>query len=147
MEDTEIQIFICSLGLFSKVQSHCSTLKPSDLLDSPDVSEDPWKSGTIQVNYNFWAGPGTEPLNPGQLTTMPMLPVCNKTRRLISLLYRRFYMRASSSTLFKLCTSFIRPYLEYSSTVWNPYLERNRSWSRNMHWKCAQNHGMQVMKI
>ena len=42
---------------------------------------------------------------------------------LVSLLYRRFYMHASSSTLLKLYTNFIRPHLEYSSAVWNPYLK------------------------
>ena len=45
---------------------------------------------------------------------------CNKTRRLIGLLYRRFHQHSSSSTLIKLYCSFIRPHLEYASVVWNP---------------------------
>ena len=49
--------------------------------------------------------------------------LCNKTRRFVGLLYRRFYMHARSSTLLKLYTSFIWPHLEYSSAVWNPYLK------------------------
>lgn len=48
--------------------------------------------------------------------------LCNKTRRLIGLLYRRFYKHAASSTLLQLYKSFIRPHLEYCSVVWNPYL-------------------------
>ena len=50
--------------------------------------------------------------------------LCNKTRRLVGLLYRCFYMHASSSTLLKLyTTSFIQPHLECLSAVWNPYLK------------------------
>ena len=49
--------------------------------------------------------------------------LCNRSRRLIGLLYRRFYKHASSNTLLKLYISFIRPRLEYSSAVWNPYLK------------------------
>ena len=48
---------------------------------------------------------------------------CNKTRKLIGLLYRRFYQHASSSTLLKLYCSFLRPHLEYASIVWNPSLK------------------------
>lgn len=48
--------------------------------------------------------------------------LCNKARRLIGLLYRRFYKHAASSTLLQLYKSFIRPHLEYCSVVWNPYL-------------------------
>ena len=48
---------------------------------------------------------------------------CNKTRRLIGLLYRRFHQHSSSSTLIKLYCSFICPHLEYASVVWNPGLK------------------------
>ena len=49
--------------------------------------------------------------------------VCNKSRKLIGLLYRRFYQNSSSHILLKLYKSFIRPHLEYSSVVWNPHLK------------------------
>ena len=48
--------------------------------------------------------------------------LCNKVRRLIGLLYRRFYKHADSTTLLQLYKSFVRPHLEYCSVVWNPYL-------------------------
>ena len=48
---------------------------------------------------------------------------CNKTRRLIGLLYRQFYENATSPTLLKLYCSFIRPHLEYAAIVWNPALK------------------------
>ena len=49
--------------------------------------------------------------------------MCNKTRKLIGLLYRRFYQSSNSATLLKLYLSFIRPDLEYSSPVWSPHLK------------------------
>ncbi len=49
--------------------------------------------------------------------------ICNKTRRLIGLLYRRFYRSSNSTTLLKLYLSFVRPHLEYSSAVWSPHLK------------------------
>ena len=48
---------------------------------------------------------------------------CNKTRKLIGLLYRQFYENATSPTLVKLYCSFIRPHLEYAAIVWNPLLK------------------------
>ena len=48
-----------------------------------------------------------------------------KARRLISMLYRKFYKNACSSTLLQLYISFIRPHLEYCSAVWDPYLAKD----------------------
>lgn len=48
--------------------------------------------------------------------------LCNKVRKLVGLLYRRFYKHADSSTLLTLYKAFIRPHLEYNSIVWDPYL-------------------------
>ena len=45
---------------------------------------------------------------------------CNKTRRLVGLLYRRFQRNSCPTTLLRLYCSFIRPHLEYASIVWNP---------------------------
>ena len=47
--------------------------------------------------------------------------ICNKTRKLIGLLHRRFSGNSSPTTLLKLYTSFVRPHLEYASSVWNPF--------------------------
>ena len=71
---------------------------------------------------------------------------CNKTRRLIGLLYRRFHQHLSSSTLIKLYCSFIRPHLEYASIVWNPGLKRE-DWKvcRSSHCGCVPGCGTQAM--
>lgn len=51
--------------------------------------------------------------------------LCAKARRLIGLLYRRFYKHANSSTLLQLYKSFIRPHLEYCAVVWDPHLAKD----------------------
>ena len=53
--------------------------------------------------------------------------ICNKARRLIGLLYRRFYEFSDSQSLLKLYCSFIRPHMEYSSIVWSPYLLKQKA--------------------
>ena len=45
---------------------------------------------------------------------------CNEERKLIGLLYRRFYESSNSTTLL---LSFVRPCLEYSSATWSPHLK------------------------
>ena len=51
--------------------------------------------------------------------------ICNKTRRLIGILYRRFYKHSSPNTLLRLYTSFIRPHLEYAAAAWDPFLKKD----------------------
>ena len=51
--------------------------------------------------------------------------LCNKARRLIGLIYRRFYKHADMKTLLQLYKTFIRPHLEYCSVVWDPYLAKD----------------------
>ena len=53
--------------------------------------------------------------------------IVNRARRLVGLLYRKFYEHLNSQTLFKLYCSFIRPHLEYASVVWSPHLVKDRA--------------------
>ena len=46
--------------------------------------------------------------------------ICNKTRRLIGMIYRKFYRHSDPTTLLKLYLTIIRPNLEYASSVWDP---------------------------
>ena len=48
--------------------------------------------------------------------------VCSKARKILGLLYQRFYNNASKDTLLQLYLSLVRPHLEYASPVWNPYM-------------------------
>ena len=51
--------------------------------------------------------------------------MCNKTRKLIGLFYRTFYKHSSTGTMLKLYSSFLRPHLEYASSVWDPHLRKD----------------------
>ena len=51
--------------------------------------------------------------------------ICTKTRKLIGILYRRFYKYSSCTTLLKLYISFIRPHAEYAAAAWDPFLRKD----------------------
>ena len=51
--------------------------------------------------------------------------LCSKTRRMLGLLYRRFYADADPFTLRQYYLSFIRPHLEYGCEVWDPHLVKD----------------------
>ena len=60
------------------------------------------------------------------LAWSPQITNCyNEARRLVGLLFRRFYESLNSSTLLKLYLSFIRPHSEYAAIVWNPHLKHD----------------------
>ena len=44
-----------------------------------------------------------------------------KSKRLLDLLYRKYYMHCNSTTLLKLYVAYVRPILEYVSYVWSPH--------------------------
>ena len=47
--------------------------------------------------------------------------LCTKARKILGLVYRRFYQYSSSESLFQMYISLVRPNLEYASQVWSPY--------------------------
>ena len=51
--------------------------------------------------------------------------ICTKARKLLGLLYRRFYKHAEPSALFQLYLSLVQPHLEYTSDVWDPHLQKD----------------------
>ena len=51
--------------------------------------------------------------------------ICAKARRLVGLLYRRFYKWSDPSTLLKLYIAYIRQHLEYCVCVWDPHLVKD----------------------
>ena len=52
--------------------------------------------------------------------------VCARARRVLGLLYRRFYGLASRESLKQLYLSHVRPHLEYACQVWDPHLARDK---------------------
>ena len=47
--------------------------------------------------------------------------LCTKARKILGLVYRRFYQFSSSESLFQVYISLVRPNLEYASQVWSPH--------------------------
>jgi hypothetical protein len=45
---------------------------------------------------------------------------CSKAKRILGLLYRRFYGLADCRTIIHLYLSIVRPHLEYASSLWDP---------------------------
>ena len=48
--------------------------------------------------------------------------ICTKARKVLGLLYRRFYGSTSQDSLKQLYLSLVRPHLEYACQVWDPHL-------------------------
>ena len=53
--------------------------------------------------------------------------ICNKARKLIGLLYRRFYADLESDKLLEMYKLLVRPHLEYAAPVWDPHLVKDTS--------------------
>ena len=52
--------------------------------------------------------------------------VCSKAKKILGLLYRRFYNHAEGDTLKQLYLSLIRPHLEYACPVWDPHTMKDK---------------------
>ena len=52
--------------------------------------------------------------------------ICSKAKKILGLIYRRFYGSASHDTLKQLYLSLVRPHLEYACQVWDPHLVKDR---------------------
>ena len=48
--------------------------------------------------------------------------ICTKARKVIGLLYRRFYGNVNNHSLLELYSVLVRPHLEYAATIWDPHL-------------------------
>ena len=51
--------------------------------------------------------------------------VCIKARKLLGLVYRRFYGLVDTSCMIEIYKSLIHPHLEYAAPVWAPHLTRD----------------------
>ena len=52
--------------------------------------------------------------------------ITTKARRVLGLIYRRFYRHLSSCKLLSLYVAQVRPILEYGAVVWDPFLKKDR---------------------
>ena len=59
------------------------------------------------------------------LSFSQLIQTISKARKILRLLYRRFYKNTSNEALLQLYISLVRPHLEYASPVWNPYVKKD----------------------
>ena len=52
--------------------------------------------------------------------------VVSKARRILGMIYRKFYRFCGTSTLLRLYKAYVKPHLEYCSFVWDPPLVKNQ---------------------
>ena len=52
--------------------------------------------------------------------------ITTKARRVLGLIYRRFYRHLSSCKLLSLYVAQVRPILEYGAVVWDPFIKKDR---------------------
>ena len=57
---------------------------------------------------------------------------CTKARKILGLLYRRFYNNTDGATLLPLYLMMVRPHLEYASPVWNPHMHKDVTLLQNV---------------
>jgi len=60
-----------------------------------------------------------------QFRPVMVTSLCTKARKLLGLLYHRFYKHAEPSALLQLYLLLVRPHLEYASDVWDPHLQKD----------------------
>ena len=98
----------CYLMLISRKRSHSIT--PPPLFIKTDTAVEQVDSvkhlGVLLTSDLTW--------------TEHISRICNKTRKLIGLMYRRFH-HCHPDLMLRLYKAFIRPHLEYAPQVWDPY--------------------------
>ena len=52
--------------------------------------------------------------------------ICSHAKKILGLIYRRFYSSANQDTLRQLYISLVRPHLEYACPVWDPHLVKDK---------------------
>ena len=56
---------------------------------------------------------------------MHITSICQRSKKLLGIMYRRFYHSVDAVFLSRLYLSLVRPILEYASPVWDPYTQKN----------------------
>ena len=58
--------------------------------------------------------------------------ICLKAKRILGLLYRRFYANTNQETLKQLYLSHVRLHLDYACQVWDPHLVKDKQTLENI---------------
>ena len=58
--------------------------------------------------------------------------ICSKAKKILGLIYRRFYGSADQTTLKQLYLSLVHPHLEYACQIWDPHLVKDQKMLENV---------------
>ena len=109
----------CKSMLISRKRTHCLPATPLHLNGSPLEIVSTFKYLGVLVSSNLQWSPHIQ-------------EVCSKARKIIGLLYRRYYQHSDPSTLLHLYLSLVRPHTEYAAQVWDPHLYKDISSLENI---------------
>ena len=103
----------CKYMIISRKRSPPSPEYPLRLFGCPMQSVDCYKYlGLLITNNLTWS--------------THIDSVCSRAKKILGLIYRRFYSSANQDTLKQLYTSLVRPHLEYACQVWDPHLVKDK---------------------
>ena len=103
----------CKYMIISRKRSPPSPEYPLRLFGCPMQSVDCYKYlGLLITNNLTWS--------------THIDSVCSCAKKILGLIYRRFYSSANQDTLKQLYTSLVRPHLEYACQVWDPHLVKDK---------------------
>ena len=110
----DFNISKCKYMIVSRKRNPPEPVVPLKLFDSALDRVDNYKYlGVLLTDNLSWS--------------MQVESVCQKARRVLGLLYRRFYGQASQETLKQLYLSLVRPHLDYACQVWDPHLLKDKT--------------------
>ena len=110
----DFNISKCKFMIVSRKRSPPEPVVPLKLFDSALDRVDNYKYlGVLLTDNLSWS--------------MQVESVCQKARRVLGLLYRRFYGQASQETLKQLYLALVRPHLDYACQVWDPHLLKDKT--------------------
>ena len=110
----DFNISKCKYMIVSRKRNPPEPVVPLKLFDSALDRVDNYKYlGVLLTDNLSWS--------------MQVESVCQKARRVLGLLYRRFYGQASQETLKQLYLSLVWPHLDYACQVWDPHLLKDKT--------------------
>ena len=105
--------------LISRKRTHCLPVTPLHLNGSLLETVSTFKYLGVLVSSSLQWSPHIQ-------------EVCSKARKIIGLLYRRYYQDSDPSTLLHLYLSLVKPHTEYAAQIWDPHLYKDISSLENI---------------
>ena len=103
----------CKFMVISRKQSPIIPSSPLELFGSPMQRVDCCKYLGLLITKNLtWSA--------------HINSICSNAKKILGLIYRRFYTSANQETLKQLYISMVRPHLEYACQVWDPHLAKDK---------------------